>query len=218
MRREPGPLYAFAQQTLYSVGIARVGLGIARGILDAFLELALRKTPCGTGRLADNTVMQAGVARADARVGAARANFLNTVIEIYRQAGAASPIDVMDRARARLAGSYAITSAVAAGDWAYKAAGVGAIFPGAVRAPFSRYPHIVAADPVARDAHYKTVGQVLLGNPARGVLQGADRYWHFPRHRSSFMPFCTPGRAPTRSPQAVTFLRPPPSINALRPA
>jgi hypothetical protein len=131
LRREPGPLYAFAQQTLYSVGIASVGLGIARGMLDAFLELALRKTPCGTGRLADNTVMQAGVARADARVGAARANFLNTVIEIYRQAGAASPIDVMDRARARLADSHAITSAVAAGDWTYKAAGVGAIFPGA---------------------------------------------------------------------------------------
>ena len=56
-------------------------------MLDAFLELALRKTPCGTGRLADNTVMQAGVARADARVGAARANFLNTVIEIYRHSG-----------------------------------------------------------------------------------------------------------------------------------
>src|SRR5580692_10487155 len=41
LRREPGPLYAFPQQTLYSVGIASVALGIARGMLDAFIELAL---------------------------------------------------------------------------------------------------------------------------------------------------------------------------------
>ena len=39
LRREPGPLYAFPQQTLYSVGIASVALGIARGMLDAFVEL-----------------------------------------------------------------------------------------------------------------------------------------------------------------------------------
>ena len=70
LRREPGPLYAFPQQTLYSVGISSVGLGIARGMLDAFVELALRKTPRGTGRLADNAVIQAEVARAEARLGA----------------------------------------------------------------------------------------------------------------------------------------------------
>ena len=35
---------------------------------------------------------------------------------------------------------------------------------------------------------------------------------------SSFMPFCTAGRAPTRSPQAAMFFSPAPSINALRPA
>src|SRR2546430_3913048 len=72
LRREPGALYAFPQQTLYSVGIASVALGIARGMLDAFVELALRKTPRGTGRLADNAVIQAEVARAEARLGAAR--------------------------------------------------------------------------------------------------------------------------------------------------
>lgn len=35
---------------------------------------------------------------------------------------------------------------------------------------------------------------------------------------SSFMPFCTPGRAPTRSPQACRFLSPALSGSALRPA
>ena len=165
LRREPGPLYAFPQQTLYSVGIASVALGIARGMLDAFVELALRKTPRGTGRLADNSVIQAEVARAEARLGAARVYLLDTVSEIYRRAGPTAPIDVMDRARARLAGSHAISSAVAVADYIYKAAGVDAIFPGS---PFERRfrdIHTLSQQIQSRDAHYETVGQVLLGNP-----------------------------------------------------
>src|ERR1700752_3017208 len=73
LRREAGELYAFPQQTLYSVGIASVALGIARGMLDAFIELAQKKPPRGTGRLADNAVIQAEIARCEARLGAAQA-------------------------------------------------------------------------------------------------------------------------------------------------
>ncbi len=175
LRREPGPLYAFPQQTLYSVGIASVALGIARGMLDAFVELALRKTPRGTGRLADNAVIQAEVARAEARLGAARCYLIDTVTEIYRRAGQmastdAAPIDIPDRARARLAGSNAITSAVAVANRTYKAAGVDAIFPGS---PFERRfrdIHTLSQQIQSRDAHYETVGQVLLGNPPEVFL------------------------------------------------
>jgi indole-3-acetate monooxygenase len=175
LRREPGPLYAFPQQTLYSVGIASVALGIARGMLDAFVELALRKTPRGTGRLADNAVIQAEVARAEARLGAARYYLIDMVTEIYRRAGQrastdAGPIDIPDRARARLAGSNAISSAVAVANRTYKAAGVDAIFPGS---PFERRfrdIHTLSQQIQSRDAHYETVGQVLLGNPPEVFL------------------------------------------------
>jgi alkylation response protein AidB-like acyl-CoA dehydrogenase len=165
LRREPGPLYAFPQQTLYSVGIAGVALGIARGMFDAFVELALRKTPRGSGRLAENAVIQAEVARAEARLGAARLYLLDTVTEIYRRAGPAAPIDVMDRARARLAGSHAISSAVAVADYTYKAAGVDAIFPGGSFERRFRDIHTLSQQIQSRDAHYEAVGQVLLGNP-----------------------------------------------------
>jgi alkylation response protein AidB-like acyl-CoA dehydrogenase len=170
LRREPGRLYAFPQQTLYSVGIASVALGIARGMLDAFIELALRKTPRGAGRLADNAVIQAEVARAEARLGAARSYLLDTVTETYRRAGPSAPIDIPDRARARLAGSNAITSAVAVANRTYKAAGVDAIFPGS---PFERRfrdIHTLSQQIQSRDAHYETVGQVLLGNPPEVFL------------------------------------------------
>ena len=170
LRREPGRLYAFPQQTLYSVGIASVALGIARGMLDAFIELALRKTPRGTGRLADNAVVQAELARAEATLGAARSYLIDTVTEIHRRAGPAAPINVLDRARARLAGSHAITSAVAVAHTTYKAAGVDAIFPGS---PFERRfrdIHTLSQQIQSRDAHYETVGQVLLGNPPEVLL------------------------------------------------
>jgi len=111
LRRETGKLYAFPQQTLYSVGIASVALGIARGMLDAFVELALRKTPRGTGRLADNAVIQAEIARAEAKLGSAQAYLVDTVRDIYDHADDIAPIDVRERARARLAGSHAISSA-----------------------------------------------------------------------------------------------------------
>jgi alkylation response protein AidB-like acyl-CoA dehydrogenase len=170
LRRDPGPLYAFPQQTLYSVGIASVALGIARGMLEAFIALALRKTPRGTGRLADNAVVQAEIARAEARLGAARSYLIDTVTEIYLRADNLAPIGVLDRARARLAGSNAISSAIAVADWTYKAAGVDAIFPGS---PFERRfrdIHTVSQQIQSRDAHYETIGQVLLGNPPEVFL------------------------------------------------
>src|SRR5438876_5628593 len=73
LRRERGPLYAFTMQGLYAVGVSGVALGIARAMLEEFIGLASRKTPRALGRLADNAVVQAAVARAEARLGAARA-------------------------------------------------------------------------------------------------------------------------------------------------
>jgi indole-3-acetate monooxygenase len=110
-------------------------------------------------------VIQGKVARAEARLSAASIYLLDTVSEIYRRAGPTAPIDVMDRARARLAGSHAISSAVAVADYIYRAAGVDAIFPGS---PFERRfrdIHTLSQQIQSRDAHYETVGQVLLGNP-----------------------------------------------------
>jgi alkylation response protein AidB-like acyl-CoA dehydrogenase len=164
-RRERGPLYAFPQQTMYSVGIASVALGIARGMLEEFMELVCRKTPRGMVRLADSNVIQAEVARSEARLGAARAYLIDTVDSIYARADDIAPIDVAARARVRLAAAHAITNAVAVADYTYKAAGVDAIFPGS---PFERRfrdIHTVSQQIQSRDVHYETCGQVLLGSP-----------------------------------------------------
>jgi indole-3-acetate monooxygenase len=163
-RRERGPLYAFTMQGLYAVGVAGVALGIARAMLNEFVDLAGRKVPRGLARLADNAVVQADVARAEASLGAARAYLIDTLDTIYAHADDINPIDIRDRARVRLACTHAIHTALEVADSTYKGAGVDAIFPGS---PFERRfrdIHTVSQQIQARSAHYEAVGRILLGN------------------------------------------------------
>jgi alkylation response protein AidB-like acyl-CoA dehydrogenase len=170
LRRERGPLYAFTMQGLYATGVASVALGIARAMLSEFTALASRKSPRGLARLADSAVVQAEVARAEARLGSARAYLMETLTTIYAGADDVAPIDVADRGRVRLACTNAIQGATEVADFAYKAAGVDAIFPGS---PFERRfrdMHTLSQQIQARTAHFEQVGQILLGVPPEMFL------------------------------------------------
>jgi alkylation response protein AidB-like acyl-CoA dehydrogenase len=170
LRRERGPLYAFTMQGLYASGVAAVALGIARVMLSEFITLACRKAPRGLARLADNAVVQADVARAEGRLGSARAFLIETLAIIYALADNVAPIDVVDRARVRLACTNAIQGAVEVADFSYKGAGVDAIFPGS---PFERRfrdMHTLSQQIQARTAHFEQVGQILLGIPPEEFL------------------------------------------------
>jgi alkylation response protein AidB-like acyl-CoA dehydrogenase len=170
LRRERGPLYAFTMQCLYASGVAAVALGIAHAMLSEFIRLASRKAPRNLSRLADNAVVQADVARAEARLGSARAYLVETLTTIYAHADDVAPIEVTDRARVRLACTNAIQGAAEVADLAYKAAGVDAIFP---TSPFERRfrdMHTLSQQIQARSAHFEPVGQVLLGVPPEEFL------------------------------------------------
>jgi alkylation response protein AidB-like acyl-CoA dehydrogenase len=170
LRHERGPLYAFTMQCLYATGVAAVGFGIARAMLSEFITLASRKAPRGLARLADNAVVQADVARAEARLGSARAYLIETLTTIYAHADDVTPIEVADRARVRLACTNAIQGAAEVADFAYKGAGVDAIFPGS---PFERRfrdMHTLSQQIQARGAHFESVGQILLGVPPEVFL------------------------------------------------
>src|SRR5436190_8142129 len=163
LRRARGPLYAFTMPGLYAVGVAAVAFGIARAMLSEFIALASRKAPRGLARLADNAVVQADVARTEARLGSARAYLIETLTTIYAHADDVAPIEVTDRARVRLACTNAIQGAAEVTDFAYKGAGVDAIFPGS---PFERRfrdMHTLSPQIQARGAHFESVGQILLG-------------------------------------------------------
>ena len=172
LRRERGPLYAFTMQGLYAVGAAGVALGIARAMLDEFIALAIRKTPRALSRLADNAVVQADVARAEARLGAARAYLLDTLASIYARA---DDIDADRHCRPR-AGAARLHQCHPrrhrGGRLHLQGRRRRRDLPGQpVRAPLPRHPHAVAADPVAHrplrgrrpDPARHAAGGVLLG-------------------------------------------------------
>jgi alkylation response protein AidB-like acyl-CoA dehydrogenase len=157
-------------QGLYAAGVAAVASGIARAMLSEFIQLASRKTPRGMTRLADNAVVQSDLARAEARLGSAHAYLIETLTTIYERADDIAPIELPDRARVRLACTNAIQAAIEVADFAYKAAGVDAIFPGS---PFERRfrdMHTLSQQIQSRGAHFEQVGQILLGVIPEGFL------------------------------------------------
>jgi indole-3-acetate monooxygenase len=168
-RREPGRLYAYPMQGLYAVGVAGVAIGIARAMLDAFEELATRKTPRNLARLADNAVVQSNVAQMEARLGAARALLVETLSDIWT-ADEAWVIEVTARARVRLACAFAIQTAEAVADFAYKSAGTDAIFLGTAFERRFRDIHTLSQQIQSRTAHFESVGQIILGIEPTGTF------------------------------------------------
>ena len=162
--RETGLLYAFSSSNVYSAGFAGVALGIARAVLDAFVELARDKIPRGAKRtLRDNNVIQAQVAQSEARISAARAFLFGALEDIWREAGRTGRLSLDHNATIRLASTWAIHQAREAVDTLYHAAGATAIFE---ENPFERRfrdIHTVVQQYQGRQAHFETVGQVLLG-------------------------------------------------------
>jgi alkylation response protein AidB-like acyl-CoA dehydrogenase len=169
LRREPGRLYAYPMQGIYAVGVAGVAMGIARAMLDAFEALATRKTPRNLGRLADNAVVQSNVAQHEARLGAAHAYLVDALSTIW-SADDSWVIDVPARARVRLACAFAIQTAEAVADYAYKSAGVDAIFLGTTFERRFRDIHTLSQQIQSRTAHFESVGQIMLGIEPPGTF------------------------------------------------
>lgn len=162
-RNIPGKLFAFTMQGLYAVGVAGVGLGTAREMLREFGTLAASKVPRGQSRLADQGLMQAEVARAEARLGAAEAYLQAVLADVYARADEWGAIGIGDRASVRLACANAIQGAIEVTDTVYKMAGVSAIFPGS---PFERRfrdVHTLSQQIQSRASHFEAVGRILLG-------------------------------------------------------
>jgi len=170
LRRDPGPLYAFPMQGLYSVGVAGVALGMARAMLDEFITLAKAKTPRGLMRLADMPVVQSDVARREAALGSGRAYLTEILRDVWDSADDIAPIDTAARVRVRLGCAQAIKSAIETADYVYKAAGVSAIFKGT---PFERRfrdMHTLSQQIQSRDAHFEMVGKIMFNGDPDGLF------------------------------------------------
>ena len=177
----PGTLYAFAVGAitdaaastapafyapwggLGSLGFAAVCLGVARGALDAFLELAAGKSVGGgKGRLRDNPIIQDQVGRAEATLRAARAYLYETIREewgIVLDTGSASRDQLT---LLRLAATHTATLSAQVVDMTWNAAGTAAIFAGNPIERRFRDIHVATQNIGIRWEHYATAGRMFL--------------------------------------------------------
>jgi alkylation response protein AidB-like acyl-CoA dehydrogenase len=163
-RCERGPLYQFSSSGVFGPTFGGVALGVAAATLDAFLEFAGSKTPRGAhASLRDSPTVQARVAQATARLGAARAYLYQTLHEVWSGLLATGHLDLQARVAQRLAATHATHQSLRVVDEVYSMAGSNAIF---VEQPFERRfrdLHAVSQQLQARAAHYETAGRFLLG-------------------------------------------------------
>ncbi len=162
-RRENGPLYRFSPMNIYEAGFSAVGLGVARATLDAFIALATKKTPSGTGNpLRDDAWIQTRIALSEARLASASAWIVAILRDMARQCAEGQPAFAA-RVRLRLASTYAIHEAREVVHASYADAGATAIFEGN---PFERRLrdiNAVSQQVQANFAHLQSVGQYYLG-------------------------------------------------------
>jgi indole-3-acetate monooxygenase len=164
-RREPGPLYKFAQMQLYAAGFACVGLGIARQVLGDFMKMAHAKTPAASaGLLRDNNYIQHIIGLSDVRLKAARQYLIHVMQQVYADVAATGQnISVDQRIAVRQAGTYAIHEARDVVTAIYHEAGSTAVFD---NQPFERRLrdiNAVSQQLQGRRSHFETVGQHMLG-------------------------------------------------------
>jgi alkylation response protein AidB-like acyl-CoA dehydrogenase len=105
---DPGLVYRMPPLSVFAWTISAVPLGIARGAIDAFVELAGRKTSLGTSALLrDRELVQATVGRAEAMHRAARAFLVDAMAELMEATACGGERLVKARAAFRLAGAFA---------------------------------------------------------------------------------------------------------------
>ncbi|HEV8020592.1 MAG TPA: acyl-CoA dehydrogenase family protein [Candidatus Lustribacter sp.] len=166
----PGTLYRHSSVHIHAIAFAAVGLGIARRMLDDFVELARTKRPrrgnFGNVLRESNTI-QNNIGLAEARLRAARAYLMGSVRDGWLEAEAMERggLSLERRLDMRAASTFAINTAAEVADTAYRLAGATAIFDAQ---PFERRfrdMHAVTQQVQGHQANYETIGQSRLGLP-----------------------------------------------------
>jgi indole-3-acetate monooxygenase len=171
--REEGLLYdqRLHLSWIWTATVANA-IGIARGALDAFTDLASTKSSTmSTTLLRDRPLVQARVAEAEATLSAARAYVQTAVGDLWERAGRGeSDLDVAV-VQARLAIARGMHEAVHAVDLLFHAAGTNAVYE---RNPLERHfrnIHVAVQHAAALPAHMEAAGKFLLG------LRPSDAGW-----------------------------------------
>jgi alkylation response protein AidB-like acyl-CoA dehydrogenase len=161
---DPARVSSSPWTVLTSPGMAAVTVGIARGALDAFADLAAVKIPSGRVLLLrDEPTVQASVGRAEAKLRAARAFLYETVEEAWRAVQETGSSSSEGRALMRLASAHASETAADVVETVWKAAGTAAIVDGSPLDRRLRDVLVVGQNLGVTPTYFGMVGKLLLG-------------------------------------------------------
>ena len=162
--RWPGITYALPSQAWVGPHHSSVITGIARAGIDALIALAVEKTPRGrTGMLCENPQVQDAVGRADAILNAGRVYRSAMIAELWNTIAAGGETTLEQRARCRLASTYAADSAREAMDLVYRHGGSTSFKRESRLAECWRDLHVVGQTVTVGPEWYPIGGRVYLG-------------------------------------------------------
>jgi alkylation response protein AidB-like acyl-CoA dehydrogenase len=145
-------------------------LGIARGAIDAFIELATSRGSSSAPTLLRNRpLVQARLAEAEAILSAARAYVVDTVGTAWTAFCGEVQDPSREIAEARLAITHGMHEAVRAVDLVFHAAGTNALYR---KYPLERHfrdVHAAVQHAAGLPSHYEAAGQALLGLRPNGI-------------------------------------------------
>ena len=158
-------LYRFSFFGALAVGVAAVGLGLARRALDEVVQLAGSKRPQGSAKtLAERPVVQADLAEADARRRAARHLLDHAVADAWRAADGSTDVDE-SRVALRQAATHAMTTSAAVVHTCYTAAGGAAVYETSPLQRLFRDVHVATQHAMVAPRTMEVVGRHRLGLP-----------------------------------------------------
>jgi alkylation response protein AidB-like acyl-CoA dehydrogenase len=162
--RVDATLYRFSTTNIYASVFSGVALGIARAMLNDLLELAGHKHPRGAiSSMRESPVVQTRLAELEAQLGSARAYQQQVLGEVWRKVDGTNELEMADRARLRLATTYAINQATDVAEHVFRLAGATAIFESRVFERRFRDAHAVSQQVQGRHTNFETVGRFMLG-------------------------------------------------------
>jgi indole-3-acetate monooxygenase len=162
--RWPGVTYALPSQCWVGPHHSAVITGIARAGIDALIALAIEKTPRGRSfRLCDNPQVQDAIGRADAILNAGRAYRTAMITELWNTMAAGGETTLEQRARCRLASTYAGDSAREAMDLVYRHGGSTSFKTESRLAECWRDLHVVGQTVTIAPEWYPIGGRAYLG-------------------------------------------------------
>jgi alkylation response protein AidB-like acyl-CoA dehydrogenase len=148
---------------IWTVTVANA-MGIARGALEAFVDLAARKaSTTSTTLLRDRPLVQTRVAEAEAILSAARAYLHTAVGDLWARASQAETDLDAAVVQARLAITHGMHETARTVDLIFHAAGTNAIYE---RNPLERHfrnIHVALQHAAALPVHTQAAGKALLG-------------------------------------------------------